>query len=479
MDLSAHPHVRARMRTGSHCSESTQSEISDAVSETEEEKTMKQMGLPTCFATTKTSHYENIRCTKVNYKPCPNVLDEQFLVFWKQYGKDMATKSFKEKYSDVLSESDSDYAPSDAAGDGLQTHQNNWTQLWVQHYNDSYRRNYEDFTASVADRIADKFRNLSIKRHADTEPGDEHHETSTPEACPPKTETPSSIVNTSTPSASSNLAGGSDDEPPDEIPVTLKRQCETHHVDSNKEDDAGEVCEPFAIAKQKRKRKAKAKPKSVTSDTNLDKYWCQRYRLFSRFNQGIELDEESWYSVTPERIAAHIARRCVKGSPAIIIDAFCGAGGNTIQFALAHPTIHVIGVDIDPEKIRLAQNNARVYEVDHRIDFICQDFMVLASTAKLKADVVFLSPPWGGPQYVGELRYSLNMMTPNGNDIVTTVQKFVTRNIAFLLPRNVIGAELMVLAGEGNAVEIEQNLLNKKVKTVTAYFGDLLKAEKS
>ena len=38
--------------------------------------------------------------------------------------------------------------------------------------------------------------------------------------------------------------------------------------------------------------------------------------------------------MTPERIAQHIADRMVKQKGAIILDAFCGAGGNTIQFAL-------------------------------------------------------------------------------------------------------------------------------------------------
>jgi hypothetical protein len=38
-------------------------------------------------------------------------------------------------------------------------------------------------------------------------------------------------------------------------------------------------------------------------------YWAQRYRLFSRYDEGIQLDEESWYSVTPEKIAEHIALR--------------------------------------------------------------------------------------------------------------------------------------------------------------------------
>lgn len=34
--------------------------------------------------------------------------------------------------------------------------------------------------------------------------------------------------------------------------------------------------------------------------------------------------------------------------------------------------------------------------------------------------------------------------------------------------------QIASLAGPGGRVEIEQNLLNKKVKTLTAYFGDLI-----
>lgn len=40
---------------------------------------------------------------------------------------------------------------------------------------------------------------------------------------------------------------------------------------------------------------------------------------------------ESWFSVTPEKVACHTAERCRCD---LIIDAFCGAGGNTIQFAM-------------------------------------------------------------------------------------------------------------------------------------------------
>jgi len=44
-------------------------------------------------------------------------------------------------------------------------------------------------------------------------------------------------------------------------------------------------------------------------DEVADKYWAQRKRLFSKFDEGVQLDKESWFSVTPEAIAGHIARR--------------------------------------------------------------------------------------------------------------------------------------------------------------------------
>ncbi|CAL1264435.1 unnamed protein product [Larinioides sclopetarius] len=199
------------------------------------------------------------------------------------------------------------------------------------------------------------------------------------------------------------------------------------------------------------------------------KYWAQRYRLFSLFDEGIKLDKESWFSVTPEQIAYHIAERCACD---IIVDAFCGAGGNAIQFAFT--CNHVIAIDIDPKKIELAKNNARVYGVEKHIDFIIGDFFSIAP--KLKADVVFLSPPWGGPGYLQDAEYDISKIEP---DIFKTIEvaKQITDNIALFVPRNTVINQLVQLAGEGNQVEIEQNALNKKVKTITAYYGDLVTAK--
>ena len=103
------------------------------------------------------------------------------------------------------------------------------------------------------------------------------------------------------------------------------------------------------------------------------------------------MDEESWYSVTPEKIAKHIADVCRCG---LVVDAFCGVGGNAIQFA--RTCDRVIAIDIDSNKIKMARNNARVYGVEAKIEFIVGDFFSIAP--KLVADAIFLSPPWGGPE---------------------------------------------------------------------------------
>ncbi len=63
------------------------------------------------------------------------------------------------------------------------------------------------------------------------------------------------------------------------------------------------------------------------------KMFTKRYFLFSKFDKGISIDEESWPSITPEEIAKHIARRAMNvfgEKEGIILDGLCGVGGNTI-----------------------------------------------------------------------------------------------------------------------------------------------------
>ncbi|KAJ4701744.1 Trimethylguanosine synthase [Melia azedarach] len=201
---------------------------------------------------------------------------------------------------------------------------------------------------------------------------------------------------------------------------------------------------------------------------NISKYWCQRYLLFSRFDDGIRMDEEGWFSVTPEPIARHHAVRCGCG---IIVDCFTGVGGNAIQFA--RRSKHVIAIDIDPKKIDYAYHNATIYGVVDQIDFIVGNFFTLAPT--LKADTVFLSPPWGGPDYVKVKKYNIQtMLQPHDGYFLFDRAKEIASRVVMFLPRNVDLnqlAELALFTLPSWSLEVEKNFLNGKLKGITAYFN--------
>lgn len=175
-----------------------------------------------------------------------------------------------------------------------------------------------------------------------------------------------------------------------------------------------------------------------------DKYWAQRRRLFSNFDMGIQLDAEGWYSVTPETIANHVAQRLVStytssnnNNNLIVMDAFCGCGGNAIAFGRNPHIALVVCVDVDRTKLRMAAYNACLYGIPkEKILFVeCTSLFVLQhcyfdgqlrldrlpphhayggvetevssggffigglGLLPSRIDAVFMDPPWGGVDY--------------------------------------------------------------------------------
>ncbi|KYR02875.1 putative PRIP-interacting protein [Tieghemostelium lacteum] len=221
------------------------------------------------------------------------------------------------------------------------------------------------------------------------------------------------------------------------------------------------------------------------NDKSIEKYYNQRYRLFSKFDQGIVLDQESWFSVTPELIAKHIAKRCECN---VLLDGFCGAGGNSIQFSEYCKL--VLSVDIDPLKLEIARHNYKIYYPEgDKIDFINSDYMNFTSGVYKKSietqpiDVIFLSPPWGGPNYIQSKEFSLSDMVPNGFDIFQKALR-ITKNIVYFLPKNTSNydiEELTIMSkklGGSDQCEIEENYINDQLKTISIYFGNLVNNNK-
>jgi len=94
----------------------------------------------------------------------------------------------------------------------------------------------------------------------------------------------------------------------------------------------------------------------------------------------------------------------------------------------------VIAIDIDPIKVQYAKHNAGIYGVADKITFMVADFLAVAPV--LRADAIFLSPPWGGPEYMNCKIFQLSMVPLNGYTVFEAALG-VSPNVAYYLPRHV------------------------------------------
>ncbi|OEU13323.1 hypothetical protein FRACYDRAFT_209656 [Fragilariopsis cylindrus CCMP1102] len=223
-----------------------------------------------------------------------------------------------------------------------------------------------------------------------------------------------------------------------------------------------------------------------------DKFWSQRRRLFKLFDEGIQLDKESWFSVTPEAIANHISSHLVNNcEDTIVLDPFVGCGGNAIAFARLDEVKLVVCVDKDRSKLLKAAHNAAIYGIPpEKINMSTTSKEFKIGGVELlpdNIDVIFLSPPWGGMDYakVGKRNYTLRCIkidgieentTLDGDDLLNKAADALGKGapIGLFLPKNINGISLgrsVLRAGYDCPMVMEKNVLNGKLKTVTAYVG--------
>ena len=198
--------------------------------------------------------------------------------------------------------------------------------------------------------------------------------------------------------------------------------------------------------------KGKKNPDNFPENEKFNQYYVQRYYFFSLFDEGIQMDTESWYSVTPEEISEYISSIIPDSSDSTILDAFCGCGGNAIFFSKKFKK--VIANDLFIEKINMTKNNTRIYNCPNNIEYHSVDFLKLNLNEE-KIDYIFLSPPWGGPDYKNDSVYSLKKwITPDIDKIIQKSFK-MCKNIILYLPRNTDLKELADIIYKYDKEEID------------------------
>jgi trimethylguanosine synthase len=117
-------------------------------------------------------------------------------------------------------------------------------------------------------------------------------------------------------------------------------------------------------------------------------------------------------------IANHIAA-AAPAEKTVMIDAFCGSGGNTIAFALSGRWERVFAIEKDPEELKCAKRNAEIYGVKKKIFFILGDCLDVVKKRFARTGheaVLFASPPWGGSRFAScemVVQAQLTLRRPN------------------------------------------------------------------
>ncbi|KAL8833991.1 MAG: hypothetical protein Q9170_003993, partial [Blastenia crenularia] len=174
---------------------------------------------------------------------------------------------------------------------------------------------------------------------------------------------------------------------------------------------------------------------------DIQKYYHQRYNLFSRYDDGILMTDAAWYGVTPEPVAIKVAKHIALGASAdkaVIIDCFAGVGGNTIAFARSGRWKRVYAIERDEDVISCGMHNAKLYGVDQKISWFhgdCFDIIKNELSPLCQCSVVFASPPWGGPGYRTEAVFDLTTMQPYSLQQLLESFRQLTENIVLFLPR--------------------------------------------
>ncbi|KAG6115170.1 hypothetical protein E4U13_002969 [Claviceps humidiphila] len=219
---------------------------------------------------------------------------------------------------------------------------------------------------------------------------------------------------------------------------------------------------------------------------DIQKYFSQRYSIFSLYDEGVYMTDDAWFGVTPEPVANQIAYEMssIESSKDILVDVFAGAGGNTIAFALSQRWKHIIAIERDPSTLACAQNNAELYEVDPSlITWIHADsFEYLALLHEqpeqlhpdLRIDmsrtVVFASPPWGGPGYRTDEVFDLSKMQPYTLDMLNSAYRKMDH--VLFLPRTSDIRQIAKLAPGGDGgrrIDVVQYCMEGASKAMAAY----------
>lgn len=146
----------------------------------------------------------------------------------------------------------------------------------------------------------------------------------------------------------------------------------------------------------------------------------------------LHLDEEALYSTTDQLTADKITKdiRTILSNQSVVTDATACIGGSAYSLSRAFSKVHA--VEVDQGRYRFLSHNMQLLGASN---VECIHGNAIEVCKKLTQDLIFLDPPWGGPEYKSKAKVTLQL---DGKDISEVCKDLSphTRYIAMKVPTN-------------------------------------------
>lgn len=167
------------------------------------------------------------------------------------------------------------------------------------------------------------------------------------------------------------------------------------------------------------------------------------------------LDEEAAYSVTDQYTADKMTRDIVRysGGGGVICDATACVGGNASSFSRAFK--HVVAIERNQTRYDYLVHNMNVLKA-HNVKCILGDALeeltwgctrVHMGNGGVNYDVIFIDPPWGGPDYKSQEFLSLELSDMPLEAVCRNWSK-LTHYFALKTPKNFDEARFQAATGD-------------------------------
>jgi 16S rRNA G966 N2-methylase RsmD len=162
---------------------------------------------------------------------------------------------------------------------------------------------------------------------------------------------------------------------------------------------------------------------------------------FPSKNDKILLDDVGKYSITlPDKtkIITNLISKYLNSKDLIITDAMACIGGDTLSFAKEFKSVNAI--ELDKTRFEYLKHNMSLFNCTN-ITFFNDDYLKLINT--IKQDVIYIDPPWGGPDYKTKKNIKIKVGDKKLEEICDEIiEKKLCKLLVLKLPYNYDLAEL-------------------------------------